>query len=89
MKKSIPVSIVVILYAILFSSCNKDEKSNQLIQDNSQEIRNPSSFSYTIPKDLLEQELLALMKAREEGTSKYQKASIRSLDEHYEITISK
>ena len=88
MKKRIPVSIIVFLFSMLFTSCSKEEKNNQLIQNTGQEVRNPSSFSYTIPKDLLEQELLALMKIREEGTSNYQKASIRSLDEHYEITIS-
>lgn len=88
MKNRIPVSIIVILFLMLFASCTKEEKSNQLIQNTSQEVQNPSSFSYTIPKDMLEQELLALMKVREEGTSNYQKASIRSLDEHYEITIS-
>lgn len=88
MKKIIPAGLVIMLLTMIIISCTKEEKSDQLVPFSSKEAPNPSSFSYTIPKDLLEQELLTLMKVREKGTSVYQKASIRSLDEHYEITIS-
>ncbi len=88
MKKIISLSSFVFLLSLGFISCSKNEDKPSQVQNTIQEDSNPSSFSYSIPKDMLEQELLSLMEAKEEGESKYQKASIQALGDHYEITIS-
>lgn len=66
MKKIIFLSSFVFLLSLGCISCSKNADKPCQVQNSIQEDSNPSSFSYTIPKDMLEQELLALMEAKEE-----------------------